>query len=298
MPRPCSPNWKEADARQRATMNKTHITLAILAALALTGCSGSSASPTYEDGAPVGQPAQVGLFEFQHPEYGSGAELTVRIPDDLVKAAGSDADGLLVTSASASARTLDSSRYCAVDLTFDYAKGGADVLTRPAVTKQDFEKGNADAQVALDADLVSEFGSLEAAEQQLGEGYGEYRDEMLMVNGFVAGEFKETPALENLAKRLVTTSTVMPVGDLDEGAPSSGVYMSEDLATMTVVQNCAMAPSDDSDTTTIKFPVEANGKVQTFASAEITVMKNGSLTIVDSKVDGYIRDSNGDWIGG
>lgn len=90
---PPTPPLEEADARQRAKMNKTHTTLATLGtltALALTGCSGRNASPAYEDGPPVGQQPHASLFAFQHPGYDAGAELTIRIPDDLIKAAGAN----------------------------------------------------------------------------------------------------------------------------------------------------------------------------------------------------------------
>ena len=45
------------------------------------------------------------------------------------------------------------------------------------------------------------------------------------------------------------------------------------------------------------LPHETDGTVDAFASVEMTVMKNGTLTIIEAIVVNYEMDSNGDWIG-
>ncbi|ASD22850.1 hypothetical protein B7495_12745 [Cryobacterium sp. LW097] len=42
---------------------------------------------------------------------------------------------------------------------------------------------------------------------------------------------------------------------------------------------------------------ETDGTIDAFATVEMTVMKNGTLTIIEASVADYELDSNGDWIG-
>ncbi|POH70825.1 hypothetical protein C3B59_03935 [Cryobacterium zongtaii] len=42
---------------------------------------------------------------------------------------------------------------------------------------------------------------------------------------------------------------------------------------------------------------ETDDTIDAFASEEMTVMKSGTLTIIEASVADYELDSNGDWIG-
>jgi hypothetical protein len=63
------------------------------------------------------------------------------------------------------------------------------------------------------------------------------------------------------------------------------------------VQACASDALDDGSSDVFNFPIESDGSIDTFASVELNVMKNGTLTVIEADVADYERDSNGDWIG-
>jgi hypothetical protein len=255
--------------------------LAAVTVLLLAGCSAATKANNsgIADGAP---PA--GIFEFQTNVYGSEGELTIRIPDSLVKAAGSDAEGLLVGQVTANALELASSKFCAVDLEVDYRGDGLDVLAKPSMTEQEYDEM---VKSELEYLLDRKFG-VSTVEEAKAENPAEYVDEMMDYVG--SGKYEATPAWGLL--------NATPVADLDLSDPQSGRYISDDLRTLTFVQHCATSPNDDETSDEFGFPVQADGEIGTFASVEINVMKNGTLGLIEAGVSDYERDSNGDWIGG
>jgi hypothetical protein len=66
---------------------------------------------------------------------------------------------------------------------------------------------------------------------------------------------------------------------------------------LTFVQSCASDPLDDGSSDQFAFPIESDSGIDLFAAVEMTVMKSGTLTIVEADVADYELDSNGDWIG-
>jgi hypothetical protein len=266
----------------------TATTLAAATALLLAGCSTAASGDgvddnAFSDGAPA---AQAKVFEFQTPSYGSEGELTIRIPEALVEAMGSDADGLLVGEVKATARELESSKYCAVDLAIEYRGDGLDALDQPVMTKEQYE---AQGEAELKARLMREFGveTVEEAEASAPGGAAEVEE---IVGNLEQGPYTAKPAWAPL--------TAAPADDLDDADPELGWYLSDDSETLTFVQTCASDALDDDSSDEFAFPIESDGTITTFASVELNVMKSGTLTVIEAEVSDYERDSNGDWIGG
>jgi hypothetical protein len=255
------------------------------AALVLTGCSAGSTA-TDGNGAPANVEKQQALFEFQVDSYGADSDtMTIQIPDGLIEAAGRKADGLLVTAVQATARALDSSSYCAIDLAVTYAGDGLDILTRPKLTKAEW---SAREESNIGEVLVRQFGvsTVDEAQQKFPERAAEI-EEILAVSSL--GPYD--PAVIQWDGR-----TTLPIAELDDSAPERGRYISTDGKTLTSVQKCALSPSDDAGSSKLTFPVATETGTETFASVELSVMKSGALTVVDSDVAKFQRDSNGDWI--
>jgi hypothetical protein len=271
------------------TLNRTTMlaatTLAAATALLLAGCSTAPTGDGVDNNASSDGAPKAGVFEFQTPAYGSEGELVIRIPEALVEAAGSDADGLLVGEVTAKARELDSSKACAVDLVIDYRGDGLDALNRPSMTKEEYAaQGEAD----LEATLMRQFGveTVEEAEASAPGGAAEVEE---IVANLEQAPYSAKPAWSAL--------DATPIDDLDASDPEPGRYVSDDSKTLTFVQACASDPLDDGSSDEFDFPVETDGTIDAFASVEMTVMKSGTLTIIEANVDEYELDANGDWIG-
>jgi len=274
-----------------STMHNSHktnlfaaTTLAAATALLLAGCSAAPSSDgvdenAFSNGAPTAK-----LFEFQTPSYGSEDELTIRIPEALVDAAGSDADGLLIGEVKAKARELDTAKACAFDLEIEYLGDGLDTLSGPAMTEAEY---NADAKAELETALMRQFGveTVEEAEATAPGGAAEVEE---IVGNLERGPYVATPAWAPLA--------ATPIDDLDDADPTFGSYISDDSKTLTFVQSCASDALDDGSSDEFNFPVETDGAIDTFASVEMNVMKSGTLTVIEAEVSDYELDSNGDWI--
>ncbi|RUR01893.1 hypothetical protein [Labedella endophytica] len=272
-------------------LNKTAIltsaTLAGITALLLAGCSTApDAGDGVDDNAASDGAPPAGVFEFQTPAYGSEGELVIRIPADLLDAAGSDGDGLLVGEVTAKAHELDSSSSCAFDLVVDYRGEGLDALERPSMTEEEYA---AQVEDELKAALMRRFG-VETVEEAVALAPGGAAEVEEVVANIEQTPYAATPAWWVL--------DATPIDDLDASDPEPGRYLSDDSKTLTFVQSCASDPLDDGSSDEFDFPVETDGAIETFAFVEMTVMKSGTLTIIDAGVSDYERDSNGDWIGG
>jgi hypothetical protein len=271
------------------TLNKTTIfgttILAVATALLLAGCSPASTGDGVDDNAVSEKAAPAGVFEFQTPAYGSEGELTIRIPEALLDAVGSDADAILVGEVTAKARELDSSKACAVDLVIDYRGDGLDALGQPSMTEEEYA---AQGKAELESVLMREFGveTVEEAEATAPGGAAEVGE---IVENLQQAPYAAAPAWSTLE--------ATPIDELDASDPELGRYVSDDSKTLTFVQSCASDPLDDGSSDEFNFPIESDGTIDTFAFVEMTVMKSGTLTIIDAGVADYERDSNGDWIG-
>lgn len=101
---------------------------------------------------------------------------------------------------------------------------------------------------------------------------------------------------ELLAWQLGIDDAGVPDEELDESDPVAGAYVSQDRKTITVVQDCASAPSDTDKAGTARVLThDGKGGPGTFAEVEFTVMTDGTVAALGEIAD-YERDSNGDWI--
>lgn len=262
-------------------------TLTAIAALALSGCATST---PVGNGAPVETEPSAALFEFQTTTYGSAVdgELTIRIPEGLLDALGSDTGEILVPSVRVAARELDSSKFCAFDVTPEYAGEGFDALSASALTESEWDKrAEQEFLESIDGDL--NFTSVEEAQAYVASG-GEFADrveEYLVVSG--VGQYKPSPAWAAL-------SQASPIADFDKSSPEAGVYAAADGQTITYVQACAESQTDDYAADTFWFPIQTDEGIESLATVELTVMKSGTLTVTEAEVKGFTLDSDGNWL--
>ncbi|MBF4568668.1 hypothetical protein ITJ57_07775 [Plantibacter sp. VKM Ac-2880] len=280
----------------RRSTTKLSLALLASASFALTGCAGAANEEASPASAASAGPER-GTFEFQTPRYGSESDLVIRIPAALLDAAEQDDRELLVTSVTAKARDLDSSDYCAVDLAVSYAAKGADSLAASTV-----EDPEATTSEELTYILQSNFGVDTMAEFE--EQYADDPEAQARLEELTAGleDYVDTTAgktaWQNVASRIAGDSSASAlIDELDDADPKAGVFISENLKTLTFVQRCASSEMDDDHTRSFMFPVKTDDDTATFAAVDISVMKSGTLTITEATVSDYELDSNGDWIG-
>ena len=250
---------------------------ALTLALTLTACSSSgdpqSTGSAGETGASTATTEAAGVvFQFEDFSAGPAQEITVTVPDDLLEAAGLAASDLLAPTVTIRAHELETAQACAVDLAHTYSDG---IVGLPLTADQAAGAYNVDA--ANEADVLA---------FRLG------RDTYSKT-----GDFSEGTAVEKHGAR--------SIDDLDPADPEDGAYFSADLKTVTLVTECAAAPSDvdrvDNRNNQITFNTYDEtsgvyGGATELASVAFNVMKDGTVTLVSPEVDGFIRDANGTWI--
>lgn len=277
---------------QKSTKSLTAVTAAgAIAMLALVGCSSDpEGNPAGDQSGPA---PQSNVYDFKTPSHAAEGEVTIQIPDELREVAGGDAEKLLVSSAKATPHELDSSKYCAVDLAIEYSNGGSKTLIKnnkaePSLTRkysqkerngiiEDVQNGSSEYD-----DLVAEAGTDEPVE------LGRYLASLQVPE-------KPKPAWNNLIRALTIREGQL-VSELDAADPEPGTYLSDDHETLTFVQSCATSPTDDQNARYFILPTSDGDSTPKFATFDIATMKNGTIAIIDGKVEDYERDSNGDWI--
>lgn len=90
------------------------------------------------------------------------------------------------------------------------------------------------------------------------------------------------------------TSTIEELDETEPGAYVDG----SDPTVMTFINDCASSAIDDDRNLLLKFPHEGTyeGYPIQLAEARITLMKNGTIGVAESEVEGYQLDANGEWI--
>ena len=244
----------------------------IFGAFAMLLVSGCSSTPD-----PTSAPSQetTPAYEFKTPSYGAKGKLIIQIPQAL-KDVAPETKNLLVNSVTATTHDLKSAKYCAVDFVVTYADGATDELSKPLLKGYGRESTNWDK--SLGADTIRQ---LQADHDSI------YQAKL------------DAPKWKNALDYLAGyTGTHQLVGNLDQTDPKPGSYISDDYKTLTFVQRCAESPIDHSTTLTFNFPYLASSVNQTFASIDMTVMKDGTLTIAKSSTrqGGYKLDSSGNWL--
>lgn len=101
---------------------------------------------------------------------------------------------------------------------------------------------------------------------------------------------------ENIMARIAGTDA--KPGNLDTADPDPGLYSTGDPSKYVLVQKCGANAFDDVNNVELRFPQieQDGGDIDDLARAEVTVMKDGTMGVRDSKVSGMQQDVNGDWI--
>lgn len=110
---------------------------------------------------------------------------------------------------------------------------------------------------------------------------------------------------QKIANSTIYQGDIAPIGDLDEANPDDGVYASDDGSEIVAVDDCAASASDDDSDTTLGFIYfddthgRLSGKIEqfiNFASTDIAVMTDGTVSVPSSKTSDWMRDASGNWI--
>ncbi|MBS6364025.1 MAG: hypothetical protein KH427_02045 [Actinomycetaceae bacterium] len=304
-------------------MNRTRLSILALVASGalLAGCSGGASS----DGGGTGAAgANNQTFTFSG-SAGPAKSIHVEFPQELLDAMGSEAGNILITAADLKAYELDSTKYCAVEVTNTLADGALEALS--ATDKVDYESmtaydlfvGGYGAKSLYElffkyAENPDEIFLSGAADELLTLPAGPERDQVLQdwrldgfdVDGFKAEVQRIKDDLASEASNADPVATLMdrlqadPLSDLDEAAPAPGRYLSDDGTKIIDVTECALEPFTDDGyaVSGTNFPIKSadGGSVDNLGSVKYAVMKDGNVTITSSSISGYQQDSSGNWL--
>ncbi|WP_154653587.1 hypothetical protein [Actinotignum schaalii] len=158
-----------------------------------------------------------------------------------------------------------------------------------------FDSGTADKLLTLPAgperdQLLQDWGL---------DGFGvdTFKTEVQWIKDSLASEASGADPAATLIERFGTYAK--PLSELDESAPASGKYVSDDGTKVITVKECTLEPfTDDSsaDSTSSFLIKNSDGSsIDAFASITYTVMKDGNVTITSLSITGYQQDSSGNW---
>lgn len=306
-------------------MEQRHLSLITLLATGalLAGCSGGNAPSDGSESSGSTASSTTQTFTFGGA-LGPVESIHVELPKPLLDSMGSDADNLLTTAFDLKAHKLDSAKCCAVDVTRNFAKGAVEALSTPekvdyqSMSLLDLWASSDEAGQRLDA-LAKASGAPMGVKELASEmGFvftmpaGPERDARLRdiglegfdLDAFNAGVQKLKDELSASTPDTDPTTTLMerenarPLSELKEDSPEPGNYMNDDATVVTHVMKCALEPFADSTSETggETLRITKNGSPEDFAYVRFTVMKDGKITITDSKIDGYQQDSSGNWL--
>lgn len=303
----------------KRTLHRPAVTLAVaILGVALAGCSSDpSEAPT--DG--TGSDSAANVYEFQTNGIEPSSEMTVRVPDDLREAMAADADGMVIDQVAVTGHDLGNAQVCAADLAITYMDGqpdglvsaGSDVGQRSQAEEALLERSEAssiDEIVAEVDELIADGEERGLTAQQIGDSiqmfagiqgtfYTDGATGQEVVDGYLSGGSEgETTNAGIITQALGLTSSKEPnaLSDFDESAPEEGTYIADDYSTLTVVGDCAASATDPDNSIEIELPsVDADGKSDATATVQLSVMTDGTIGVA-GEVDGYMRDSNDNWI--
>lgn len=118
------------------TKMKRNMTIAIVGAstiLAFSGCSSGTASSSSSAASPSSSTTSsdtTAVYDFPTNGIKPASSFKIVIPEDLRRVMGpAETDKLLVNSFTVRSHKVDGAKYCALDITVDYAKDGATALS-------------------------------------------------------------------------------------------------------------------------------------------------------------------------
>lgn len=279
-------------------------------ALLLAGCSGGSDASAGTD--ETGGETAAGVYEFQTNGIEPAEEISIRVPDDLREAMGSDADGMVVDQIVATAHDVEGVEYCAVDLAISYTDGQPDSLIKEGSETGMRSGAEQELLEAFDVasldDVAAKLDTIIAEADKQGtdvdmllreNGYdvliGYYGTESHNTGQAMIDYYMEdsTFRADDSGASVVASALGLGSGearaqsDLDESAPKEGTYVSDDLTTVTRVGDCAASATDPDNAISMTLP--------SVGSVELSVMTDGTIGVA-GEVDGYMRDSSNNWI--
>ncbi|MGO1808553.1 MAG: hypothetical protein ACTH01_13465 [Micrococcaceae bacterium] len=294
----------------RRTTTMTTIAALGGAVLLLAGCSGGSDASTGTD--ETGGETAAGVYEFQINGIEPAEEITIRVPNDLREAMGSDADGMVVDQIVATAHDVEGVEYCAVDLAISYTDGQPDNLIKEGSETGMRSGAEQELLEAFDVasldDVAAKLDTIIAEADKQGtdvdmllreNGYdvliGYYGTESHNTGKAMIDYYMEdsTFRADDSGASVVASALGLGSGearaqsDLDESAPKEGTYVSDDLTTVTRVGDCAASATDPDNAISMTLP--------SVGSVELSVMTDGTIGVA-GEVDGYMRDSSNNWI--
>ncbi|MBP2383284.1 hypothetical protein JOF43_003273 [Brachybacterium sacelli] len=314
----------------RMMMRTLHRPAATIAAailgLSLVGCASDPAETPDDE---TGGDSTASVYEFQTNGVEPSSEVTVRVPDDLREVMGADAGGLVIDQIVVTAHELEDAQYCAADLSMNYL--GNQPLDMIAANDNPTDRESAvqtfinripnsgvddEASViewldsAIEADIANGYSESDIAdsfEKLFGTPADLENDTYLspyqdgdtgqdVFDRYVGSASDEQAPGTTIVAESLGLDDAHPQTDLDESAPESGTYVSEDYTTITVVGDCAASATDPDNAIAIELPsVDADGKSSAAATVEFSVMTDGTIGVA-GEVKGYMRDANDNWI--
>ncbi len=303
----------------KRTLHRPAVTLAVaILGVSIAGCSSDPAeTPTDE----TGSDSAANLYEFQMNGIDPSNEVTVRVPDDLREVMGADASNLVIDEIAVTGRDLGDAQFCGADLAITYMDGqpdglvsaGSDAGQRSQAEEALLERSEASSieEIVAEVDeIIADGEERGLTAQQIGENiqtfagiqgtfYTDGATGQEVVDGYLSGGSEgETSNAGIITKALGLTSSKEPsaLSDLDESAPEAGTYIADDFSTLTVVGDCAASATDPDNSIEIELPsVNADGKIDTIATVQLSVMTDGTIGVA-GEVENYVRDANDNWI--
>lgn len=317
--------------RRTTTMTTTFAALGG-AALLLAGCSGGSDASAGTDETGGGTAANV--FEFQTNGIDPAEEITVQVPDDLREAMGTEADGLVLNGFTVRAHDVESAEFCAAELDLDWVDGqpaGFIENNTEDLARAEGEQQLLDAtgESSLDSlartldevyssagvlgDTYSSIGQdswddIRTGLAEKGEGYSIFSENATVPDTLTGQEMIDTfldTSVENSGldeSSAVATllgqdsSDAASIDEFDPNAPAEGTFVAADHSSAIVVGDCAASATDPDNAFEVGLgSVDSDGEASSIAEVQLSVMVDGTVGVA-GEVEGYMRDSNDDWI--
>lgn len=285
------------------------------ACLALTGCSGDGAT---DAGSKSGGGSSGSVYEFQTNGIAPSDEVTIQLPDDLRKAMGPEADGLIVDKIVAKGHKLDGVEHCAVDLKLTYAKGQPDQILKSNSAEAHRAEREDELIRTLDVSSLDEVAKLldqsiaddarkgrppgrtgeglnTLTRTTIGDDYQPGDTGKELIDRYLDKPSNSTDA-QAVARSLSADGTVRAESELDKADAESGTYVSDDFKKLTLVDDCAASATDPDNTMDLTLKrVEADGDDEGVADVDLSVMTDGTIGVAGEVAD-YQRDANDNWI--
>ena len=303
----------------KRTLHRPAVTLAVaILGVSIAGCSSDPAETSTDE---TGSDSAANLYEFQMNGIDPSNEVTVRVPDDLREVMGADASNLVIDEIAVTGRDLGGAQFCGADLAITYMDGqpdgrvsaGSDAGQRSQAEEALLSRSEASSieEIVAEVDeIIADGEERGLTAQQIGDNiqmfagiqgtfYTDGATGQEVVDGYLSGGSEgETSNAGIITKALGLTSSKEPsaLSDFDESSPEAGTYIADDFSTLTVVGDCAASATDPDNAIELELPsVDADGKSDTTATVQLSVMTDGTIGVA-GEVKDYTRDANDNWI--